>query len=214
MPPVEMALVRSLKWLVVGLLASLLLVALPEAEIDRLLLVVTFHLGAVVAFGLGVGLDLARFTDGQWFVGIGNSRFWRHFGAIASIVALTTGVVALVTLASSAALGYQPSLQFLQLLSALDIAWATAGLVIGVRLMAGDRWALLAGLVLALVCIWSIWRYLDAVGFAVDGGWLLSGPDLWRYVLPFDIAAAVMAVGAVVFGIRSVQPTEQRSPQS
>ncbi len=214
MPPVEKALARSLRWLSAGLFASLLLVALPAADSDRLLLVVTFHLGAVVAFGLGVGLDLARFTDGPWFVETRAGWFWRRFGAMASIVALTTGVVALVTLASSAALGYQPSLQFLQLLSALDIAWATAGLMFGIRLMAGDRWALLAGLAVAVICIWSIWRYLDVVGFAADGGWLLSGADLWRYVLPFDIAAALMAIGALVIGIRSSQPTEHRSPQS
>jgi len=196
------------------LLVSLLLVVLPEADPDRLLPVVTFHLGAIVTFGLGVALDLARFTDGPWFVGMGGSWFWQRFGAMASIVALTTGVVALVTLASSAALGYQPSLQFLQLLSALDIAWATAGLILGVRLMAGDRWALLAGFILAVICIWSIWRYLDVVGFGADGGWSVSSPDLWRYVLPFDMAAAVMAIGALLIGLRSAQPTEQRSPQS
>jgi hypothetical protein len=176
--------------------------------------VVTFHLGAIVAFGLGVAFDLAQFTDGSWFVGMGSSWFRRRWGALASIIALTTGVVALVTLASSAALGYQPSLQFLQLLSALDIAWATAGLMFGVRLMAGDRWAFLAGLILAVVCIWSIWRYLDVVGFAANGGWLVSGSDLWRYVLPFDMAAAVMAIGALVIGLRATQPTEQRNPQS
>ena len=190
------------------------MVALPAADPDRLLLVVTFHLAAVVAFGLGICLDLARFSDEPWFGGTGGSWFWRRFGAMASIIALTTGVVALVTLASSAALGYQPSLQFLQLLSALDIAWATAGLMLGVRLMAGDRWALLAGLILAVICIWSIWRYLDVVGFTAEGGWLVSGPDLWRYVLPFDIAAAIMAIGALMVGLRATQPTEHRSPQS
>ena len=214
MVPVERALARSLIWLAAGLLVSPLLLALPEAKPDRLLLVIRFHLGALVAFGLGVALDLARFTDGPWFVGMGRSWFRRRIGAMASIIALTTGVVALVTLASSAALGYQPSLQFLQLLSALDIAWATAGLIFGVRLMANDWWAFLAGLILAVICIWSIWRYLDVVGFTVDGGWLLSGPDLWRYVLPFDMAAAVMAVGALVVGLRMNQPTEQRRPQS
>ena len=214
MSSVEHALVRSLRWLAAGLLSSLLLIALPDPDLDRLLIVVTFHLGAVVAFGLGIGLDLARYSDTNWFTETTARHSWRRFGAMASIVALTTGVVALVTLASSAALGYQPSLQFLQLLSALDIAWATAGLMLGVRSMAGDRWALVAGLMLAIVCIWSIWRYLDVVGFAADGGWLVSSPDLWRYVLPFDIAAAVMAIGALVLGIRSTHPTEQRNPQS
>jgi hypothetical protein len=170
--------------------------------------VITFHLGALVAFGLGVALDLARFTDGPWFVGMGRSWVGRRIGAMASTIAPTTGVVALVTLASSAALGYHPSLQFLQLLSALDIAWATAGLIFGVRLMANDWWAFLAGLILAVICIWSIWRYLDVVGFTVDGGWLLSGPDLWRYVLPFDMAAAVMAVGALAVGLRMTVPKE------
>ena len=214
MAPVEKALARSLVWLVAGLAVSALLIALPEAEPDRLLLVVTFHLGAIVAFGLGVALDLARFTEGPWFAAIGRSRLWRRVGAMASIIALTTGVVALVTLASSAALGYEPSLQFLQLLSALDIAWATAGLMFGIRLLAGDRWALGAGLMLVVICIWSIWRYLDVVGFTADGGWLVSGPDLWRYVLPFDIAAAVMAISALAAGLRFTQATEQRSPQS
>ena len=214
MSPVERALARSLIWLAAGLLVSVLLVFLPHPEPGRLLLVVTFHLGAVVAFGLGVALDLARFTEGPWFAGMGASLLLRRVGAMASIIALTTGIVALVTLASSAALGYEPSLQFLQLLSALDIAWAAAGLMFGVRLMAGDRWALVAGLMLVVICIWSIWRYLDVVGFTADGGWLVSGPDLWRYVLPFDIAAAALAITALAAGLRSSQPTEQRSPQS
>lgn len=214
MSSVEHALVRSLRWLTAGLVTSLLLIALPNPDLDRLLIVITFHLGAVVAFGLGIGLDLARHSDTSWFAETRASWFWKRFGAMATIVALTTGVVALVTLASSAALGYQPSLQFLQLLSALDIAWVTAGLMLGVRVMAGDRWALVAGLMMAIVCIWSIWRYLDVVGFTADGGWLVSGADLWRYVLPFDIAAAVMAIGALVVGIRSTQRTAQRRPQS
>lgn len=214
MSQIERALLRSLRWLAPGLGISLALVALPEADARRLLLVATFHLAALVAFGLAVGLDLARFSEGPWFGEAKAGLFWRRFGAAASIVALTTGVVALVTLASSAALGYEPSLQFLQLLSALDIAWATAALMLGVRMMIGDKSALTAGLVLAIVCIWSIWRYLEIVGFTSEGGWLLSGPDLWRYVLPFDIAAAVMAVGALLIGIRLTQPTAQRSPQS
>lgn len=214
MVPVERALARSLIWLTAGLGVSILLIPLPQVDPDRLLLVVTFHLGAIVVFGLGVALDLARFTEGPWFAGMTERIMWRRIGAMVSIIALTTGVVALVTLASSAALGYQPSLQFLQLLSALDIAWATAGLMLGIRLIAGDRWALGAGFMLVVICIWSIWRYLDVVGFTADGGWLVSRPDLWRYVLPFDIAAAAMAIGALTAGLRSTQPTEQRSPQS
>ncbi len=121
-------------------------------------------------------------------------------------MAVTTGLVGLVTLASSAALGYAPSLQFLQLLSALDIAWAAAALVLGVRWLLGDGWAAVAGSLLAVVCIWSIWRYLDVVGFGPAGGWIASSDELWRYVLPFDIAAAIIALGALVAGLRVSQP--------
>ena len=45
----------------------------------------------------------------------------------------------------------------------------------------------------------------------------VADPNIKRsleQVVPFDIAAAVMAIGALVVGLRTSQPTEQRSPQS
>ncbi|MCL1599593.1 MAG: hypothetical protein M3094_10435, partial [Actinomycetia bacterium] len=121
----------------------------------------------------------------------------------------------LVTLASSAALRFDPSTQFLQLLSALDIAWAGAALAIGVYRAASRSWAIAAAGVLGVVCVWSIWSYLFAVGFGANGSWIVSGSDLMRYVLPFDVAAATMAVVAFLFGVRArLHATEQPSPQS
>jgi hypothetical protein len=118
------------------------------------------------------------------------------------VVALTTGAVALVTLASSAALRFQPSAQFLQLLSAIDIAWVTAGVLIGVTWLTDRRAGMVAAVMVAAVCVWSIWSYLDAVGFAPDGGWVVDRAALMRHVLPFDVVSAVMAVSTLVLGAR------------
>jgi hypothetical protein len=121
-------------------------------------------------------------------------------------------VVALVTLATAAALRFDPSLQFLQLLSTLDIAWSVAALYFGVRWLKGETLGRMAGAMLAVVCIWSIWNYLRIVGFTDSGGWLVDAGALGRWVLPFDTAAALLALGSLVLAVR--QPTEQRNPQS
>jgi hypothetical protein len=131
---------------------------------------------------------------------------------VVSLVVVVTGVVGLVTLASSAALRYQPSLQFLQLLSALDIAWVVAAVIIGIRLGWG-RAGLVAGGVVGAFCVWSIWNYLRVVGLAPDGGWELRGDELMRLVLPFDMAAAVVAIGLVGEGLRRAQRTAHASDQ-
>jgi len=99
------------------------------------------------------------------------------------------------------------------LLSALDIAWAGAALVIGAYRAWGTRVAATAGAILGVVCIWSIWTYLDAVGFGPAGEWIVDSDALMRYVLPFDVAAAVMGIGVFVFGTRR-QAIEQARPQS
>jgi hypothetical protein len=171
------------------------------------------HLTVLVLLGLATSIRLAPIAGTDWFQGQSWSPFWRAMASGVSAVFLVTGMVALVTIASSAALRYPPSLQFLQLLSALDIAWAGAALVVGVyrgwRLPA----AVVAGSLLAVICIWSIWWYLDAVGFGPNGEWVVDASVLMRRVLPFDIAAAVMAIVALLYGTRR-QATEQASPQS
>ena len=64
-------------------------------------------------------------------------------------------------------------------------------------------------------CVWSIWNYLDAVGFGSDGEWIVSGSDLMTLVIPYDMAAAVVAVILFLLGVRKVaHATAQDSPQS
>jgi len=122
-------------------------------------------------------------------------------------LALTVGAVALVTLATSATLRFDPSLQFLQLLSALDIASAASGTLIGVTWLAGPRWGATAGVVVEVVCVWSIWSYLSAVGSAADGAWLVDAGALMRNVLPYDMAAAAVAAATLILGARHVART-------
>ncbi|NIR60829.1 MAG: hypothetical protein GWO02_15625 [Gammaproteobacteria bacterium] len=118
------------------------------------------------------------------------------------LVVLPTGVVALVTLASSAALRFDPSLQFLQLLSALDIAWAGAALMIGTRWLWGRIAAFFAGGMLGILCVLSVWNYLRVVGFGPDGAWAVRAGEMMTLILPFDTAAAVMAIASLGAGIR------------
>jgi hypothetical protein len=172
----------------------------PAPAPSQLLPYSIVHLSALVVFGLFLVRDLARFLDGTWFLWLG--QFGRHIAAGAAVVALTTGAVALVTLATSAALRFDASLQFLQLLSSLDIAWVVAATLIGVRWLAGKVIGDLAGTMIGIVCVWSIWNYLQIVGFAQDGGWLVDGSAMLRYVIPYDIIAAVIATLALTTGAR------------
>ncbi len=213
MTSLERALVRSAVWLGGGLAATLPLLLVSVGDDDRLALV-TVHLAALVALGLGVAWVLTPLADDTWFAGTIAEREWRLLVSAAGVVALATGVVALITLASSAALRLAPSLQFLQLLSALDIAWAGGALVVGMRRWQGRVAAATAGLVLAVVCVWSIWRYLDRVGFAADGGWQVDGGELMTLVIPYDMAAATVAVVVLVIGTRRAQPIAHPSAQS
>lgn len=204
--------VGVLPFLAVGLLAAVPMFLLPMT--DDLLLASTLHLSAVVLLGLAAAVVLAPLADDTWFAGTGLGRLMRSLASAAGVVALVTGMVALVTLATSAALRFQPSLQFLQLLSALDIAWAAAAIVIGAYRWRGRAMAVVAGLLTGTVCIWSIWRYLDQVGFAEDGGWLLDGAELMRLVIPVDMVAGVVAIAVLVAGSRSRYRMEQPRPQS
>lgn len=212
MSSLERALVRSVVWLLAGLVAALPLLAVPSS--DHLLAVTTIHLSVLVAFGLATAWALAPLADDTWFGGTRLSGESRLLVSGAGVVVLATGVIGLTTLASSAALRFQPSLQFLQLLSALDIAWAGAAIVLGLRRWRGDAAAAAGGLTLAVVCVWSIWRYLDRVGFAQDGGWRVDGGQLVALVIPYDMAAAVAAVVALVVGTRRAHRTAQLSPHS
>lgn len=152
----------------------------------------------LVLFGLVVTVRLAREVEPAWFDA--RSTWRRAWSTRAAAVAMATGSVALVTLASSAALRFEPSLQYLQLLSALDIAWATGALYLGVSLKKAELLARLAGALLIALCVFSIWNYLTIFGFTPEGGWLVDEPGLLRYVIPGDVAAAAIALSALTWG--------------
>ena len=208
--PVEAALARSVRWLVPALLVTplLLFVQVPRSA---LLPVSIVHLSLLVTYGVIVAADLSRLLEDEWFGGM--RPFGRAFASAGSVVALSTGVVALLTLASSAALRYDVSLQFLQLLSSLDIAWAAAAIGIGAYWLWGRSGALIAVVALLVVCVWAIGVYLSVVGFGPSGEWLVDGAALMRHVLPYDMAAAATALSLLIAGARR-QATRQPSPQS
>lgn len=211
--PAEAAAIRAAPFLFGGVAAALPLLLVPS-DVSRLTLV-TVHLSLLVVLALGLSLRLAALVHADWFI----DRKWvprrRRLAGAVYLIGLVTLVVGLVTLVTSAALRLQPSLQFLQLLSALDIAWAVAALVIGAHVLAGRTTALLAGVVLDVVCVAALWNYLRVVGFEADGGWLLDGSRLMQLVIPADMVAAVLALLVLGLGLRRLdQPMEQASDQS
>lgn len=181
-------------------LIAIPLLAIPADFIaDHRLAVVTAHLTIVVLAASWLAFRLVPLLRHPWFAA---HRHGLLLSAV-SLIALVTGYAALVTLATSAALRYDPSLQFLQLLSALDVAWSATAVGIGVILYTGSKRAgVIAALVLDAICVWSIWNYLRVVGFDVDGGWLVSRSDLLTLVIPFDVAAAGVAITALFAGSR------------
>ena len=209
-PAMERAVLAAAPYLVVGLVLSLPLLLVP-ATIDRRSLFIA-QLALLVLLGIVAAVRLAPLAGDDWFIDRGWSTFTRLFASGIAVVFLVTGVVGLVTLASTAALRYQPSLQFLQLLSALDIAWAGTAIVIGARRAWGRLASVIGGALLGVFCVWSIWNYLRVVGLGPDDGWIVVGRDLMRLVIPFDMAAAAVAVVVFVYGARrAAQAIEQAS---
>ncbi len=191
--PLEEAVVAAFPWLLAGLVAAVPLLLVPQT-VDRIWVLIV-HLSALVAYTLALIVRLAGFSDLKWFP----ARDWppprRRFAAAASLIVIVTGVIGLMTLASSAAMRYEPSLQFLQLLSALDIAWVVAGTFLAVRWLWGRNAGLAAGVMMGIICVISIALYLDEVGLDADSGWLVDGNRMLQLVIPFDVAAAVITIG-------------------
>jgi len=156
----------------------------------------------LVLLGYLLAFKMLPFTDTIWFRGTRLKATQRVFGTGLAAIVAVTGVVGLVTLASSAALRLQPSTQFLQLLSALDIAWAVATVMVGLYWLRGRTAALVGGAIVGIACIATIARYLDSVGFTSKGRWRLDAAALWKYVLAYDIAVAVIAIAIFVFATR------------
>lgn len=209
--PLEAAVVAAFPFLVGGLAVALVLLVVPSSW--DLFGVFVAQLTALVVLGIAVTARLLGFTADEWYRFASWSARAKRLAGDVSLVVLVTGLVGLVTLASSAALRLQPSLQFLQLLSALDIAWAGAAIMIGAYRLWGRTASLAGGTVLGVFCVASIWNYLRIVGFTADGGWLLEGGQVMRLVLPFDMMAAVVAIVLLVAGSRRA-PADQRTTQA
>lgn len=197
----EGAVLRAFPWLLGGLAVSALLLALPRATDRRWDLLV--HLSVLVAFLFTLAWAIAPHGDDAWFAGRGWSESRRRLATAVALVVVITGVTGLVTLASSAAMQYQPSLQFLQLLSALDIAWVVAGTTLALRSLWGTAAALVGGAMMSVVCVLSIALYLVEVGLTTDQAWLVDGGQMLRLVLPFDIAAALITVTLLMLAARA-----------
>lgn len=198
---IERALVAAFPFLLVPVAVAPLLLVIPQPA-DPLPLF-SLHLSLLVGLGLVVTLRIAPLGDGAWFEGFeGWSSRRRTFLSAVVLVVIPTGLVALVCLPSVAALRLDPSLQFLQVLSALDITWAGAAIVVAVRWLRGRGAAVAAGVALGVICVWSVWNYLRVVGFTPDGGWLVDGGRMMQLVLPFDMAAAAVAVTLLVVAVR------------
>jgi hypothetical protein len=213
MVPIERALLRTVPWLIGALLLSLPLLAIEIGA--NPLGVFIAHLSVLVMFSLVLAHVLVPLGTAAWFEATGWGAFARLVAGGIGIVVLVTGTVGLVTLASSSALQFDPSTQFLQLISALDIAWVTAAVTLGLYRAFGRIWAVIGGSMIGVICVWSIWNYLAHVGFGPNGEWIVSNPDLLRFVLPYDVIAAVAAVTLFLVGARwSAQATEQPSAQS
>jgi hypothetical protein len=213
MPQIERALLRTVPWLVGGLVVAVPLL-LVNVDANRTVWFVA-QLGALVAFGLALTFRLLPLANQQWFVETQWSAVLRLGASGISIVVLVTGTVGLVAMASSAALRFDPSVQYLQVLSALDIAWVASALMIGLWRAWGGLATLVGGAMIGTVCVWSIWNYLDTVGFGSSGEWVVSQGELLRLVIPFDVVAAALAIGFFVYGTAAAgRETEHVSPQS
>ena len=199
-PPIERAVFLAFPWLIAGLVASvpLLLVPAPaDRRWDMLL-----QLSVLVIFSLGLTWRLSSLTHERWFAAQDWSPARSWLTGVIVVIVVVTGVTGLVTLASTAAIGFEPSLQFLQLLSALDIAWVVAGTTLAVLTIWGRNAAIIAGVAMSVVCVTSIALYLAEVGLDPGGGWLVDGEQMLRLVIPFDVAAATMTVGLTLLAAR------------
>jgi hypothetical protein len=198
--PLEVAAVRSVSWLGGGLAVSALLLLVPgDLDLTTVFLV---QLSGLTVLGVIVAARIAPLFVGLWYAGYTLSDTWRRLAAGVSLVVVATGVIGLVTLASSAALRFAPSVQFLQLLSALDIAWVVAATLIGATRLWGRAIGSGAGAVMGAFCVASIANYLRVVGFSPEGEWVLDGGELMRLVIPSDMLAATVAIVILVAAAR------------
>jgi len=210
--PLESILAVGLKRLLMwGIPLSIAMFLVPAPGPDGSLLFYSLaHLMVLQIATFGFAIEITALTDEPWFTD--TKRAW--LASVASLVAAVVGFSALLTLATSAAARYDVSLQFLQLLSSLDIAWVVAALYIGARKLWSRNLGLLLGSVILAACVGSIALYLQTVGFTESGGWLIDGDALFRIVIPADTVAALLSLTILFAAFKSVQRTEQARPHS
>lgn len=210
--PLEATLRRAVYWLIpTAALGSALLLLMPRPTTDEgLYVLVLAHLVAIQITTFAFTIVSSR-HGGIWFST--TTRPW--LATQASTIAVSVGLSALLTLATSAAARLDPSLQFLQLLSSLDIAWVVAATFLGATAIWGFRVGVLAGSAILLACVMSIAVYLSRVGFTDNGGWLVDGATMLRVVISSDVVAAVVAVTLLLSASRARdQPMAQPRAQS
>ena len=210
--PLETILTVGLKRLLMwGLPLSIAMFVVPApGPNDGLLVYSLVHLTVLQVVTFGLVVELTSLTDQPWFNHL--KKAW--LASTASLVAVVVGFSALLTLATSAAAQYETSLQFLQLLSSLDIAWVVAALYIGARNLWGRGIALVLGSMILLACVASIALYLQTVGFTESGGWLVDANAMFRIVISSDTIAALLSLTILFAAASSVQRTEQPRPHS
>jgi hypothetical protein len=209
--PFETGLRVGTRWVIYGAIASLVGFAVPHETDSSRLWLIGVHVTLLTVGIFALTHHLAPVFETGAFDTYG--PFGRRLGTDAALVALVTGAVALVTLASSATLGYQPSLQFLMLISALDIAWTTSGFYLGISRLSSKPWAgPAAGVFMGSMCVMALIRYLAVIGFGPDGGWDVQAPEMMRMVIPADTVAALLTIGALVLGARRSARTVSASP--
>lgn len=192
---------RLLQWMI-PLTVVALVVPAPGPD-GQLWAYTLAHLTILQVATFSFVIETAGLTSSPWFEHL--RRPW--LASSASLVALAVGFSALLTLATSAAARYDVSLQFLQLLSSLDIAWVVAALYLGALRLWGRRIALIAGSLLLIACVASIAVYLSVVGFDSDGGWLVDGAQIMTIVIPSDVMAAIISVTVLLVASRAAQRT-------
>lgn len=207
----ESSALLTFPWLPGGLVVSLPLLLLTQANDRRWEAMI--HLSLLVLFLFALSWRLGRSGDHPWFADRGWSESRRRLVTNVALIIILTGVAVVVTLASSAAMRYQPSLQFPQLLSALE----SLGLSPEPHLPCvpyGETVPPSQRPMMSIIYVLSIGLYLAAVGLFADQGRLVDGEQILRLVLPFDVAAAAITIGLTVSPVGCAQETEQASAQS
>ena len=196
----EVAIVAAFPFLIDALGIAVLGLLVPDTV--GVAWVFGVQLALLSLFAVFIAYRLLEHSDQFWFAGSRLSPAQRAAGTALSLVVVVTGTVALVTLASSAALRYQPSTQFFQLLSALDIAWAASAVMVAAYWLWGRRPAVIGGLTVVAVCIWAVGNYITVVGFGPGGGWRVRGRSLFELVIVYDMAVAIIAIGLLVYAVK------------